>query len=167
MFYFLSLFSGILISLMVVSNGGLSEQYGLHSATVLVHFSGLILITLLVLQKKERPFAKIQRLYLYLGGALGVFITVFPNFAFGRISVSAILALLLLGQTVAGLIVDQIGFLDMPTHPFTKKKIIGLLLILGGIIYMINDFEIVAIVLTFISGILIVIARTLNARLAV
>ncbi|MCL2863943.1 MAG: DMT family transporter [Lachnospiraceae bacterium] len=167
MFYFLSLLSGALISIMITLNGRLAGQHGLHSATTLIHLIGLLLIATMVLIKKERPFSNRQAWFLYLGGAIGVLITVFQNLAFGRISVSAILALVLLGQAVAGLVVDQFGFFHMPKHPFTKQKLFGLFLILAGIVSMINNFELLAIILTFLSGICLVIARSLNARLAI
>ena len=166
MYYFLSLLTGILISVMIAFNGGLTEQYGVYSATVIVHITGLVLISLVVLGKRERPFAKRYAWFLYLGGAIGVLTTVFNNLAFGRISVSAILALGLFGQSVTGLIIDQYGLLGMPKHPFSKRKLIGLFLIICGIASMVNNFEIVAVAVSFAAGACIVISRTLNAKLA-
>ena len=173
MYYFLSLLTGILISVMVAFNGGLTKQYGLHSATVIIHIVGLILITAVVLIKREKPFAcgnpqpaEKRALYLYLGGAIGVLTTIFNNFSFGRISVSAILALGLFGQSIAGILIDQYGFFSMPKYPFSKRKLAGLLLILAGIGSMINNFEIIAVIVSFAAGINIVISRTLNAKLA-
>jgi transporter family-2 protein len=151
---------------MIAFNGGLTEQYGAYSATVIIHIAGLSLISVLVLAKGERPFYKIHPWFLYLGGIIGVSITVFNNLAFGRISVSAILALGLFGQSITGLIVDRYGLLGMPKHPFTNKKFIGLTIILGGIISMINSFEALAVIMSFAAGAAIVISRTLNAKLA-
>ena len=168
MYYFLSLLTGVLISVMIVLNGGLTAQHGVYSATVIVHISGLLLIAALVLFKRERPFAQRQAWFLYLGGAIGVLTTVFNNVAFGRISVSAILALGLFGQSVTGLVIDQYGLLGMSKHPLAARKLIGLALILGGIAAMINylDFELVAILFSFAAGFCVVISRTLNAKLA-
>jgi transporter family-2 protein len=166
MYYFLSLLTGVLISVMVALNGGLTLQYGVYSATVIVHITGLTLISILLLAKRERPFNKRHAWFLYLGGIIGVFTTVFNNLAFGRISVSAILALGLFGQSITGLLIDQYGFFGMPKHPFSKQKIIGLLLILLGIAFMINSFEVLAVTVSFAAGVCIVISRTLNAKLA-
>jgi len=166
MYYVLSLVTGILISLMVAFNGRLTEQYGVYSATVIVHFTGLILISILVFAKRERPFSKKYEWFLYLGGAIGVLTTAFNNLAFGRISVSAILALGLFGQSIAGLLIDQYGLLGMPKHPLSKRKLAGLFLILCGIAAMINNFEILAVTVSFAAGICIVVSRTLNAKLA-
>ena len=151
---------------MVAFNGGLTERYGIYSATVIIHTTGLVLIAILALAKKERPFSKRHAWFLYLGGAIGVMTTVFNNLSFGRISVSAILALGLFGQSVTGLVIDQYGLMSMPKHPFIKRKIMGLLLILGGIASMISSFETAAVIVSFAAGITIVVSRTLNARLA-
>jgi transporter family-2 protein len=151
---------------MVAFNGGLTEQYGVYSATVIIHIVGLLLITIITISKREHLFSKRQAWFLYLGGAIGVMTTAFNNLAFSRISVSSILALGLFGQSITGLLIDQYGLLNMPKHVFQKRKIYGLLLILCGIISMTNNFDILAILVSFIAGVNIVISRTLNAKLA-
>jgi len=166
MHHFLALLVGLLLSIMVAANGGLAEIYGVHAASVVIHIVGLVLITSITLFKRDRLFAKGRPWYLYLGGAIGVVTVLFTNVPFGRISVSAILALGLFGQGVLGLIVDQYGWMGMPKHAFHKKKLIGLLLVLAGIASMITSFELVAVLLSFIAGANIVVSRTLNAKLA-
>jgi len=166
MHHFLALLAGVLVSIMVALNGGLSEIYGVHAASVLLHTVGLVLITAVALLKRDRLFAKGRPWYLYLGGAIGVLTVLFTNIPFGRISVSAILALGLFGQGVLGLIVDQYGWMGMPKHRFHKKKLVGLALVLAGIVSMITSFELVAVLLSFIAGASIVISRTLNAKMA-
>jgi len=165
-FHITSLLMGILLAVMVTLNGKLSNQYGIYSATVIMHVIGFISILVILLVKREKPFIKLHNWFLYLGGAIGVITIVFNNLAFGRISVSAILALGLLGQIVTGLLIDQFGFINMPKHSFKKQKSIGLLLIIIGIVIMISNFEILAVLISFITGINIVITRILNAKLA-
>jgi len=166
MFHLLSMLTGVLIALSIVINGFLTDHYGVYFATVIIHAVGLIVITLIVLFRRINPFARMHPWYLYLGGAFGVVTVIFVNMAFGRISVSAILALGLLGQSVTSLIFDQYGWLGMPKHPFRRGKLIGIVIILAGIAVMTTDFEIVAVLLAFASGITIVISRTFNARLS-
>jgi len=157
---------GIMIAVMIAFNGGLTEHYGIYSATVIIHIIGLIFIAAIVLIKRDKLFAKRHAWFLYLGGAIGIFTTIFNNFAFGRISVSAILALGLFGQSVTGLVVDRYGLWGMPKHKFSRHKLIGLTLVLIGIASMINTFEIIAVIVSFAAGITIVISRTLNGKLA-
>ena len=172
MFYFLSLLTGIIIAVMIAINGGLTENYGIYMATVIIHVAGLPPTIALLLINRDRVFsvlfARAVQIpwYLYLGGAVGLSTTVFNNLSFGRISISALVALGLLGQSVSGLVIDQYGLLGMKKHPFSKRKIIGLVLIALGIAYMINSLEVLAVVLSFAAGVSIVVSRTLNAKLS-
>jgi len=166
MYYSLSLISGFLIAVMVSLNGSLAQHYGMHFSAVFVHLTGLVFITAVVLKKGEFKHIKRHKWYLYSGGALGVFTLISNNVAFGRISVSALLATVLFGQSVAGLLFDQFGWLDSPKNPFSKGRIIGLLLIVAGIAVMIDHFNTIAVLLSFLAGGSLVLSRTINAKLA-
>ena len=166
MFYLLSLISGILLSITILFNGQLSELYGLYSSSIIIHMTGLILISAAAVVKRERPFSNRQQWFLYMGGAIGLATLVFTNFAFGYISVSAILALGLLGQGVASLLVDRYGLMGMSKYPFHKGKLIGLLIVFFGIVSMITSFHFLAVTLAFAAGVTSVVARTLNGKLA-
>lgn len=137
MYYFLSVFAGSIIAIMIAINGILTLHYSIYLSTVIIHIVGLVIITLILIRHKENPAPwknKQLPLFLYSGGLLGVVITVFNNAAFGKISMSAILAIVLLGQSVASIIIDHFGWLDMPYQPFNKKKLIGLSFIILGIV---------------------------------
>ena len=101
MLYLLSLLAGVLISVMVVFNGGLNARAGHLAALVVIHLVGTLGIAIAMLLKKERPRVARLPFYLYIGGFIGVMTTVFNNLAFGHISVSAMMALGLLGATDA------------------------------------------------------------------
>ena len=164
MFYILSLAMGVLISVMVAFNGGLTGAYGVYTATVIIHVVGLCLISFFV--KRKELFVKNIAWYLYLGGAIGVLTTVFNNFSFGRISVSAILALGLLGQSVAGIIIDHFGLFGMKKYKFNAIKLAGFVWIFIGLVTMISDFHIIAVFVSFFAGVNIALSRILNARLS-
>ena len=166
MYHGLALFTGVLITVMIAVNGGLTARYGVYTAAVIMHVLGLVLISAVSVVKGDRLFLKGRPWLLYMGGAVGVFTAVANNFAFGLISVSAILALGLLGQSVAGIVVDHYGLLGMAQHPFARRKLVGLAVILAGICVMITSFQWSAVLLSFGAGISIVVSRTLNARLS-
>lgn len=167
MYYFLSLLSGVLISVMVVFNGNLTVRYGVYSATVMIHVAGLLLSAAALFFKKEKIRLHGISWLLMTGGAIGVATTVFNNVAFGRISISAILALGLLGQSVTGLLIDQFGLFGMKKHSFRLCKIGGLVVICTGIASMMTtSFELVAVIVSLLTGVTIVVSRTINAGLA-
>lgn len=167
MYYLVSLFIGILVAVMITVNGGLTTLYGVYSAAVIIHIVGLILIGAIILFRKEKPFAKRHPWYFYIGGVLGVATTASTNFAFGKISVSAILAVGLFGMSIAGVLTDQFGLFGMKKHPFRLYQIPGLILVLGGIVWMMNGgFAFWPVLAVFLSGVLLVVSRSYNARLA-
>lgn len=169
MYQGLSVLSGILISVMVAINGQLSAQYGVYSATVMIHVIGLVFISLLVaIKRKSLRSANKLPFFFYLGGAIGVGTVVFNNMAFGHISVSAILALGLLGQILSSLVIDQFGFFNMPRHPFTIRKLPGIALVAIGIGWMLWPFDahiVIPVVVSLLTGVTIVVSRSINACL--
>ena len=167
MYYLISLMIGILVAVMITVNGGLTALYGVYSATVVIHIVGLLLIGGIIFFRREKPFAKRLPWYLYIGGVLGVATTASTNFAFGKISVSAILAVSLFGMSIAGVLVDQFGLFGMKKHPFRAHQVPGILLVMGGIFWMMGgEFVLLPVLAVFGSGVLLVISRSYNARLA-
>ena len=166
MYHLLSLLCGLAVAVMIVFNGNLSNHYGLYSSNVIIHIVGLTVISAATFIKRENPFAKRHDWFLYLGGAMGILTVIFNNYAFARISVSAILALTLLGQSLTSLVVDQTGWMGAPKHPFNKFRLISLMLIIAGIVVMVDSFDFLTLLLSLLTGVNIVISRTINAKLA-
>jgi len=162
----LSLLAGLFITALIASNGGLAEYYGLWTASVIIHTVGLTAMTVVLLIRRESPFKHTATWILYTGGAIGVLTTLFNNLSFGLITISAIMALGLLGQSVTGLLVDQYGLMGMQKHPFHVRKLVGIVLVVAGIFVMIDSFVLIPVVVSFLAGICIVLSRTLNAKLA-
>lgn len=135
MYYALSILTGILVAITIVQNGALNARYGMYLANVIIHMTGLIIVTLAALNKRQKllPDRGTPARY-YLGGVIGVSTVMFSNIAFTRISVSAILALCLLGQSITSIIIDQFGLFGMQKVGFNRKKLIGIAFIVLGIL---------------------------------
>ena len=126
---------GVLISIMILFNGAMSNSLGNGMALVLIHFTGLIT---LIFVGEIPNWDKLKNIPLYLlsAGAIGIFIVTFNNVSFLNIGMSLTLALGLLGQALIALVFDHYGFLGMKKVKFRKKKLIGLGMITLGIIVM-------------------------------
>jgi transporter family-2 protein len=130
-------FIGALIAVMILFNGALSSAAGNYKASVIIHITGLICIVLVLLMSKSK--LKIKKglpLYLYCAGAVGVFTVLFNNLSFKALGISIPLALGLLGQSFASMVIDHFGLFGLATVKFEKKKSIGLILIVLGILIM-------------------------------
>ena len=128
---------GVLLSIMIAINGILARNIGNYSSVVIIHIVGLIGISFILLIKKIKfNLRKDIPIYLYSAGAIGVFTVLFSNISFNRLGVSISLALCLLGQSLASIIIDHYGLLGMEVIKFKKEKILGLIIICFGIITM-------------------------------
>ncbi len=139
MYYFLSVLAGVLIAGMVVQNGRLADFYGVYASTLFIHVVGLLFSLVFMAAKREplRPKHHPAFKY-YIGGVVGVATTLFNNMAFGHISISAILALTLLGQSITSFFIDSFGLFEMEKHPLDNRKLFGVALIAAGIALMIT-----------------------------
>jgi bacterial/archaeal transporter family-2 protein len=137
MYTFLSGLIGALTAVMIELNGGLAKDIGNYASSIFIHLTGLILVALiLLLSRSKPPFQKTVSPILLSGGALGFLTVVCANVGFMSLGVSLTLALGLLGQTVAALVIDHFGWLGAPVVTFDRRKIGSLALIACGIAVM-------------------------------
>ncbi|MEA4997858.1 MAG: DMT family transporter [Candidatus Limiplasma sp.] len=137
MLIFLAILSGALISITVVQNGNLALYLGNIRATSLVHAVGLITVLLVLLVTRTRfQWSRKTPWYGYLGGAMGVLTVLGSNASFAALGVSVSLAIMLLGQTLMGVAVDQYGLFGAEKRPFQPAHLISFALIIGGILVM-------------------------------
>lgn len=117
-----SVLLGVLIAIMTMFNGCLSNATGNFISTVIIHIIGLFSIIVVLLIRKSK--IKIQKgipFYLYSAGAIGVFTILFSNMSFSALGVSITLSLGLLGQTLSSIIIDHFGLLGMKVIKFQKE----------------------------------------------
>jgi len=168
-YYLLSFISSILIALMILVNGKLGSVYGSYFSVIIIHIVGITLLSAILAFKKYSVRIKEKTpWYFYTGGFIGYFTVIFNVLSFGKISLSAIIALCLFGQMVTSIVVDNFGLMGMKKIPINIYKSIGTIVTMIGVIIMINgsEFHLLAIIMSFLSGVTIVISRTVNAELS-
>ncbi|NCB50316.1 MAG: hypothetical protein EOM54_00345 [Clostridia bacterium] len=170
MYYSLTALAAVLVSLMVAMNAGLSASYGLHLSTLIIHAVGLLFATIAVVARKEKLFsARGLAAVLFTGGVIGYFTILFNNIAAEKISVAAILALSLLGQSITSLVIDQFGFFGTSVRKLTLSKLAGLAMAAAGIVFLLSgasSFAFVPVFVSLLTGITVVTSRSVNAELA-
>ena len=137
MYYLLSLIAGSLLAFMVSSNGIVGEAAGNYASSVIIHFIGLIAVSLVLLLTKAK-FKNLRKLplWMYSAGLIGIITVLFNNLTYTTLGVSLTVALGLLGQSLTSLLIDQFGLFGLPVSRFDKKKILGFVIIFVGIIIM-------------------------------
>ena len=129
---------GLLIAIMVLVNGTLASYFGDYAATVIIHIVGLVLVSIILLARRQKiKFSRQIPLYWFSGGAVGAFMVIFNNMCFNKLGVSLTLALGLVGQLIASAIIDHYGLFGLSISRFKKEKILGFLTIFVGITIMV------------------------------
>lgn len=165
MYYAVSLLMGALVAMMVAVNGSLTATAGRPLALVLIHLVGLFSMAIVMGAKKLRPKTGGLPLWRLCAGLLGVMTITFNNLAFGRISVSAMMALALLGESVFSLLADHFGLFGLPVRKLQKGKLLGAPIMLLGIAVMLDSFDAMAVAVSTLAGATVLLSRLLNGQL--
>lgn len=137
MYNILAVLIGALISVMLTFNGMLEGNVGASYSLVIIHIVGLIVVSVVLLIKREK--IKIDKkipFYLFLGGAIGVALTLVNMTTIGVIGVTLTASCAVFGQLIFSALVDNYGWFGMKRYKFNKKKIVGFLIIFVGLIIM-------------------------------
>lgn len=137
MYNILALFIGSLISVMITFNSQLEGKVGSMYSLIIIHLVGLIAIILIMIIKRESVSIKRDvPKYLFLGGAVGVALTLSNIITIGGIGVTLTTSLAVFGQLIFSSFIDHYGLFGMKKYKFNIKKLMGFTIIIVGLIVM-------------------------------
>ena len=128
--------SGAAMSVQGVMNTRLSEKAGLFESNVYVQGTAFLLSIIAVLIFGKGNFAQIfqaKPVYLF-GGVLGLAITVLVMLSMQNLSPTVAVSVILIAQLLSAGIIDAFGIFETEKIAFHWTKIIGLLLMTGGVV---------------------------------
>jgi bacterial/archaeal transporter family-2 protein len=131
----LAVLAGVAGSVQASANAGLSEKVGLGAALV-VNTTIVLAGTLIFFFARGAHasfFPAGTPWTLYIGGLCGFVIIFSLAFVFPKIGGAWAIALVVLGQSAAALVIDHYGLLGMPRDPVTLVRIGGIALVAGGV----------------------------------
>lgn len=104
----------------------------------LVGTAALIIICLLV--EGRLPSGSLSGLpwWAFLGGAAGVFGITANIFLFPRLGSMQTVLMPMVGQIIAGFLIDSFGLFDSPTYPITLMRVAGFALVMVGVFYVVS-----------------------------
>ncbi|WXR62255.1 DMT family transporter [Peptostreptococcaceae bacterium AGR-M142] len=140
MFGILGLINGFIIAVMVFCNGYLGNFLKGFQSILIINMVGILFSSLiLIIKEKKLNIKKIDKsipIYYYFGGVAG-FLVVYSNIiCLKHITVSALIALVLIGQIIASSLIDHFGIFGVKKYLFKKEKFIGIFMIFIGIYIM-------------------------------
>jgi len=134
----LGIVSGAFIAIQAPINSQLARGLGLPVAAAAFSFlSGAIVLgiaTLLVTRTQEISLDwKAPAPWLFVaGGVLGGAYVTISTLLIPRIGAAALMAFLVAGQLLAGMLLDRVGFLGMAVREITLGRVTGAVLLLAG-----------------------------------
>ena len=163
--------AALIIAVMLAVNGELTAVCGEHPATLIIHLAGLAAVSAAALIRRENPFKKARGVpfALLLGGVINYFTTFFNTLAVGRISVTAILALSLLGQAATSLVIDRLGLFGMEKRRLGALELAGLAVTALGIALLLGGTggaPALPVAVSVLSGTACVCTRQVTAQLS-
>lgn len=137
--HFIALAAGFGLTVQVGLNAALRQVFGSPVLATLANFlvgTGALLAYVLLERTPLPAKAGIASapLWAWLGGLLGAFYVVSATVIGPRLGASMLLALTMLGQLLAALIVDHFGWLGFPQQPITAARLAGAVLLFAGVL---------------------------------
>lgn len=132
----MSIVAGAAMSIQGVFNTRLGEKTGIYEANVIVSLIAFLLAVIVMLffgKGNLGAVMSVNKLYL-AGGLLGTVITVTVMLAIGNLSPVYATSIILISQLTVSAIVDAFGLFGTEHIAFTWTKIVGLLVMVGGIV---------------------------------
>ena len=131
-----SILAGVAMSVQGVMNTRLGERVGTMEANALVQCTAGVLSLLALLFYHKGSFSalgSVPKLY-WLGGVLGLVITVTVMLGIHALSPTVSISVILLSQLLSAALIDALGLMESEKVPFDWTKLAGLGLMLGGIL---------------------------------
>ena len=134
----LSLFSGLMIAVMVTANGLLTARVGPWMSVTIIHAVGLLTVGAVLLARRRRFTLRSPGTpwYLYLPGVCGVLTTMLNNLCYQPLGATLMLAVCVVGQILSASFIDHFGWFDMPRRRFRPAKLAGFALMGLGLLAM-------------------------------
>lgn len=131
-----ALAAGILGSVQVAVMGRFGERVGTLEALAFTTVVGALIasVVLLLLRRSLDGYAAALGApkWLWLGGAIGVFVVGSITLAGPRIGTTATVALLIAGQLGAALAIDRLGWFGVDRVAVSWVRVLGVLLLVAG-----------------------------------
>ncbi len=125
---------GLSVGMQGPISGAISERVGGTSSSFIIHVSGAFLSGLLLLVRGGEQIQNWRSLswYMFGAGAFGVILYLTLSVTLPRLGATPALAIIIIGQLVMGMTIDQFGWFGVPIHPVDVTRVVAACLLLVG-----------------------------------
>lgn len=125
---------GVAVGLQSPIAGAMGQKIGGTASSVIVHLSGLVLSVILLAFRGGEKIRDWNTLPWYMLGAgiFGLILYQTINVTLPRLGTTTMLALIIIGQLLTGVLLDTFGWLGVPARPLDATRILGIIVLLIG-----------------------------------
>lgn len=130
----IGLAGGVLVGLQSPISGTMAARLGGASSSLIIHLVGLILSVVLVVARGGENLGAWRTMppYMLLSGVVGVFLIITLGYTVPRLGAGGAITLIIVGQLMAGVLIDQFGLFGAPVRPLDVSRAIAVVLLLIG-----------------------------------
>jgi transporter family-2 protein len=131
---FIGLLGGVAVGIQSPIAGAMGQKIGGTASSFIVHVSGAILSGLLLFLRGGENIREWQSLpwYMLIAGVWGLLLYLTISVTLPRIGGTMVVTLIIIGQLMVGTIIDHFGWLNVPVHPISVTRIMGIVVLLVG-----------------------------------
>ena len=131
---------GIAVGTQAPIAGAMGQRIGGASSSLIVHLGGAVASLLLLIARRGEQIEGWRTLPWYmLGcGAFGLVLYLSLNHTIPRVGATASIAMLIVGQLLAGMVIDHFGAFGLATRALDPGRIAALALLLAGAYLMVR-----------------------------
>ncbi len=130
----IGLIGGIAVGTQAPIAGAMGQRVGGASSSLIVHIGGAVASLLLLVARRGELIHEWRNLPWYmLGcGAFGLVLYLSLSHTIPRVGATAAIALLIVGQLIAGVVIDHFGAFGITTRILDVNRIVAVALLLTG-----------------------------------
>jgi len=130
----IGLIGGIAVGVQSPIAGAMGQRVGMISSSFLIHLSGLIISAVLLFSRGGEKIQEWRSLPWYMLGAgiFGVILFITISFTLPRLGGTMMITLIIIGELLAGVVVDHFGWFGVPLHPVDLPRLVGVIMLVGG-----------------------------------
>jgi len=136
----IGLIGGIAVGTQAPIAGAMGQRIGGASSSLVVHLGGAVASLLLLIARRGEQIDEWRNLPWYmLGcGAFGLVLYLSLSHTIPRVGATAAIAMLIVGQLLAGVVVDHFGAFGIAVRELDLNRIIAIVLLLAGAYLMVR-----------------------------
>ena len=131
----IGLLGGFAVGIQAPIAGAMGQKIGGTASSFIVHLSGAIFSGLLLLLQGGQGIQNWRTLPWYMLGAgfFGLVLYQTINITLPRLGSTMMVTLIIIGQLLVGILIDQFGLLGVATRPIDLFRVLGVVaLLIGG-----------------------------------